>query len=200
MKSVTLAAAILGGIVTACGSSPPSHYYQLSTQPAPTASPITHGIRCARWRLAKSNCPTRSTGRRSRGRSGRTSSNTPKPTAGPGRSTTWCDVSSRPICARCCRPARRLSPTICPPRRRSTVAVEVSRFDADKSGRVTLDASWEMLDKNAKVVGAPRPAKIVEPGSGSDSAAVAATMSRAVGGLADNIAGGLGGGSVASMR
>ena len=78
-----------------------------------------------------------------------------------------------------------------------TVAVDVSRFDADKAGRVTLDASWETLDKNAKVVGAPSAAKIVEPGSGSDTAAVAATMSRAVAGLADNIAGGLGGGSIA---
>ena len=69
-----------------------------------------------------------------------------------------------------------------------TIAIEMSRFDADKEGRVALDASWEILDKNGKVVGVPRQEKIVEPGIGPDTAAVASTMSRALAGLADNIA------------
>jgi hypothetical protein len=81
-----------------------------------------------------------------------------------------------------------------------TVAVEVSRFDADKAGRVTLDATWETLDKNAKVTGAPRAANIVEPASGSDAAAVAAAMSRALARLADTIAAGIAGAAATAMR
>jgi uncharacterized lipoprotein YmbA len=72
-----------------------------------------------------------------------------------------------------------------------TLAVEVSRFDADESGAVTLTARWETLGPT----GAPfRPASestIVEPGSGKDAAAVATTMSRAVAALAARIAAGL---------
>ncbi len=69
-----------------------------------------------------------------------------------------------------------------------TIAVDITRFDADKAGRVTLEAGWEKLGKNAAVVGAPRAARIVEPGSGADTAAVAATMSRAIAELAGRIA------------
>jgi hypothetical protein len=81
-----------------------------------------------------------------------------------------------------------------------TVAVEVSRFDGDKAGRVTLAATWETLGKNVKAVGAPREVNIVEPARGSDAAAVAATMSRALAGLAGNIAAGLGAGGAAAAR
>jgi uncharacterized protein len=81
-----------------------------------------------------------------------------------------------------------------------TIAIDVSRFDADIGGRVALDAGWETLDNNGKVVGVLREAKIDEPGTGSDAAAVAATMSRALAGLADNIAAGIGGGGAAAMR
>jgi uncharacterized protein len=81
-----------------------------------------------------------------------------------------------------------------------TIAIDVSRFDADKGGRVALDASWETMDKNGKVVGVLREAKIVESGTSSDVAAVAATMSRALAGLADTIAAGIGGGAAAAMR
>jgi uncharacterized lipoprotein YmbA len=31
-----------------------------------------------------------------------------------------------------------------------TIAIDVLRFDADKVGRVALDASWETMDKNGK--------------------------------------------------
>ena len=81
-----------------------------------------------------------------------------------------------------------------------TIAIEVRSFDADKSGRVILDASWETLDKNSKVVGNPSDAKIVEPAAGSDTAAVAATMSHAVGALAGNIASGIGGEATAAIH
>ncbi len=72
-----------------------------------------------------------------------------------------------------------------------TIAVDITRFDADKTGRVTLEAGWEKLDKNGAVSGAPRAASIVEPGSGPHTAAVAAAMSRAVAELAGRIASGL---------
>jgi uncharacterized protein len=74
-----------------------------------------------------------------------------------------------------------------------SVAIDVLRFDADKSGQVTLEASWEQLGRNGTVVGVPGNARIVEPGSGSDAAAVAATMSHTVADLAGRIASGVGG-------
>jgi hypothetical protein len=56
------------------------------------------------------------------------------------------------------------------------------------------------LDKNGKVVGVPGEAKIVERAAGSDTAAVAATMSRAIAALARNIASGIGGEATAAVR
>lgn len=73
-----------------------------------------------------------------------------------------------------------------------TIAVEITRFDADKSGRVTLEADWEQLGKTGAVVGIPGTARIIEQGSGAEAAAVAATMSRAVADLAGRIAAGIG--------
>jgi uncharacterized lipoprotein YmbA len=78
------------------------------------------------------------------------------------------------------------------------VAVEVTRFDADKAGAATLAASWETLGRNAKVVGAPREATVVEPARGAEATAIAATMSRAVARLAAAIAAGLGSGRVST--
>ena len=81
-----------------------------------------------------------------------------------------------------------------------TIAIDIRSFDADKSGRVTLNASWRILNKNAKVVGIPSDAIIVESPAGSDTAAVAATMSRAVSALAGNIGSGIGGEATAAIR
>ena len=69
-----------------------------------------------------------------------------------------------------------------------TIAVDISRFDADKAGQVTLDAGWEKLAENGAVAGAPRQASIIEPGAGPQTAEVAATMSRAIAVLAERIA------------
>ena len=81
-----------------------------------------------------------------------------------------------------------------------TIAVTISRFDADKSGQVTLEAGWEILAKSAAIVATPDEARIVEPASGSDTAALAATMSRALATLAEHIAAGLRGEAIASSR
>jgi uncharacterized lipoprotein YmbA len=81
-----------------------------------------------------------------------------------------------------------------------TIAIDIRSFDADKSGRVTLNASWEILNKNAKIVGIPSDAILVESPAGSDTAAVAATMSRAVAVLAGNIASGISGETTTAIR
>ena len=199
MKSGHLGVLIIAGIVSACGSSAPTHFYTLSTQPAPAAADSAeYPMRTVA--LGEVKLPDAL----DRPQIARQIGPNQLEFAEADRWAGPLDDMVRRVLAADLRPllpaGTALVPNDSSTPAQVTVAVEVSRFDADKSGRVTLDATWAMLDKNAKVVGASRPAKIVEPGSGSDSAAVAATMSRAVGGLADNIAGRLGGGSLASMR
>jgi uncharacterized protein len=65
-----------------------------------------------------------------------------------------------------------------------TIAVDILRFDADAAGLVTLNARWEVLGRAGSLAAAPREVMIVEPGSGREAKAVAATMSRAVAELA----------------
>jgi hypothetical protein len=81
-----------------------------------------------------------------------------------------------------------------------TIAVDVLRLDADAAGQVTLKARWQMLDRSGSLVGIPRDAMIVKPGSGRDAEAVAAAMSGAVADLAAQIAASLGSGAIAFAR
>jgi uncharacterized protein len=81
-----------------------------------------------------------------------------------------------------------------------TIAVDVLRFDADAAGLVTLNARWEVLGRAGALVGLPRDAMIVKPGSGRDAEAVAATMSHAVADLAAQIAANLGGATIVLAR
>lgn len=81
-----------------------------------------------------------------------------------------------------------------------TISVDILRFDADTTGLVKLDARWEMLGRAGGLIGAPHNARIVEPGSGQDAAAIATTMSRAVADLAGEIATGVGGTLTALAR
>jgi uncharacterized lipoprotein YmbA len=73
----------------------------------------------------------------------------------------------------------------------ATIALDVSRFDADESGAVTMAVRWEVIGRNGTSLGAPRESTIVEPGSRKDAAAVVAAMSRAVAALAARIVTGL---------
>jgi uncharacterized lipoprotein YmbA len=73
-----------------------------------------------------------------------------------------------------------------------TISIDILRFDAEAAGSVKLDARWEMLGRSGSLVGVPRDAKIGEPGSGRDGAAIAATMSHAVDALAGEITAGMG--------
>jgi hypothetical protein len=73
-----------------------------------------------------------------------------------------------------------------------TIALNILRFDADTTGLVTLKARWEIVGRAGSLVGSPRNAMIVKPGSGRDGEAVAATMSHAIADLSVDIAAGLG--------
>jgi uncharacterized lipoprotein YmbA len=81
-----------------------------------------------------------------------------------------------------------------------TLAVDVIRFDADAAGLVALNARWEILGRAGSLVGPPHDAMIVEPGSGREAKAVAATMSRAVADLAAHIAASFGSATTAFAR
>ena len=80
------------------------------------------------------------------------------------------------------------------------LAVDVIRFDADAAGLVALNARWEILGRAGSLVGPPHDAMIVEPGSGREAKAVAATMSRAVADLAAHIAASFGSATIAFAR
>ncbi len=199
MRFRALAAVMLAGVLTACGSSPPSHYYELSAEPDPAP-------------VAQAGYPTRTVAIGEVKLPGALDRPQIARQIGPNQleyaeSDRWAgplDDMVRRVLAADLRPLLPAGTALVASDSSApaglTVAVEVSRFDADKAGRVTLDATWETLDKTAKVTGAPRAANIVEPGSDPDAAAVAATMSRAVAGLAGNIAAGIAGTAATAMR
>jgi uncharacterized lipoprotein YmbA len=199
MRFRAVAAVMLAGVLTACGSSPPSHYYELSAEPDPAP-------------VAQAGYPTRTVAIGEVKLPGALDRPQLARQIGPNQleyaeSDRWAgplDDMVRRVLAADLRPLLPAGTALVASDSSApaglTVAVEVSRFDADKAGRVTLDATWETLDKNAKVTGAPRAANIVEPGSGSDAAAVAAAMSRALARLADTIAAGIAGAAATAMR
>jgi len=187
MSRSVLSAQLIAGTLAACSSSPPSHYYVLSAQSDPAAvRRIGHPGRTVavgavklpgaldRPQIARRLGPNQLEYAESERWAGpiddmtRRVLSTDLRTRLPASTTMIADDSPTPA--------------------DMTIAIEMSRFDADNEGRVALDASWEILDKNGKVVGVPRQQKIVEPVIGPDAAAVAAAMSRALAGLADNIA------------
>jgi hypothetical protein len=83
-------------------------------------------------------------------------------------------------------PAAVLAPGDTVPADARTVTVNVLHFMADQSGRVVLDADWNIQHGNRR--GAPQHAEIAVAGSGGSGGAVASAMSQAVGQLADHIA------------
>jgi uncharacterized protein len=199
MRFRAVAAVMLAGVLTACGSSPPSHYYELSAEPDPAP-------------VAQAGYPTRTVAIGEVKLPGALDRPQLARQIGPNQleyaeSDRWAgplDDMVRRVLAADLRPLLPAGTALVASDSSApaglTVAVEVSRFDADKAGRVTLDATWETLDKNAKVTGAPRAANIVEPASGSDAAAVAAAMSRALGRLAYTIAAGIAGAAATAVR
>jgi hypothetical protein len=190
---------MLAGGLAGCGSSPPSHYYVLSAEPDPAPVNLVGGsgrtVAIGSVRLP---------GALDRPQIARRIGPNQLEYAETDRWAGPLDEMVRRVLADDLRPLLTTGTALVGADSSApadlTVAVEVIRFDADKAGAVTLAATWETLGKNAKVVGAPREANIVEPARGSDDGAIAATMSRALAKLAADIAAGLGGGGRLSLR
>ena len=72
-----------------------------------------------------------------------------------------------------------------------TVAVNVQQFSGDASGQVTLRADWAVATGNPPKPGAIHPTVLHEAAGSPAPGDIAAAMSRAVGQLADQIAGAL---------
>jgi len=181
--------ALLAGILAAC-SSAPSKYYVLSAEPA-AARPVTDGLARTTVAIGAINLP----GALDRPQIARRLGPNQLDYAETERWAGPLDEMIRRVLAAYLRPllpaGAALIDNDSAASANVTIAIGIARFDADKAGRVTLEAGWQMLGKNSAVIGAPRNARIVEPGAGSAAAAVAAAMSRAVAGLADRIAAGV---------
>ncbi len=180
---------LLAGVLAAC-SSAPSHYYVLSARPEATG-PVSEGLTGTTVAIGEIKLP----GALDRPQIARRLGPNQLEYSENERWASPLDDMVRRVLASDLR--ARLGPGYVLVNNDSaspaklTIAVDISRFDADKSGKVTLEAGWEKLGRNGAVVGVPASATIVEPGQGPDAAAVAAAMSRAVADLAGRIAAGI---------
>ncbi len=70
----------------------------------------------------------------------------------------------------------------------AVVNVDISEFDADRAGEVTLDARWTVAPRSHEALPiSSEHARLQVPPTGDDAGDVAATMSQALGMLADRI-------------
>ncbi len=180
-----LALAIL---LAGCGSSPPSKFYVLTVDPAPPRAASASANTVALGRITLPGALDRPQIARRRGGNEIVFSEEER-WAGP-LDDMMRRVLADDLAARLPAGVMLVESSAKPPPG-ATIALDVSRFDADESGSVTVTARWEALGRNGAPLGAPRESTIVEPGSGSGAAVVVATMSRAVAALAARIAGGL---------
>jgi uncharacterized protein len=187
---VRLAAFIVGAglLLAGCGSSPPSKFYVLTADPVPQRSWTGAPKTVALGRVSMPGTLDRPQIARRKGGNEIVFSDEER-WAGPlddmVRRVLADDLAARlPAGVSLIESAAKPPPGV-------TIAVEVSRFDADESGAVTLAARWEALGPTGSPLGPARESTIVEPGSGKDAPAVATTMSRAVAALAARIAAGL---------
>jgi uncharacterized protein len=175
-------------LLAGCGSSPPSKFYVLTADPVPPRAGAAAGNTVALGRITLPGALDRPQIARRRGGNEIVFSEEER-WAGPlddmMRRVLADDLAARlPAGVMLVESSAKPPPGV-------TIALDVSRFDADESGTVTLPARWEALGPTGRPLGAPRESTIVEPGSGKEAAAVVATMSRAVAALAARIAGGL---------
>ena len=180
MRCRALGAVMLAGILTACGSSPPSHYYELSAQPDPApVAPTGYPMRTVA--IGEVKLP----GALDRPQIARQIGPNQLEYAESDRWAGPLDDMVRRVLAADLRPLLPAGTALVASDSSApaglTVAVEVSRFDADKAGRVTLKPAGRRWTRMARSPAPRARLTIVEPASGSDSAAVAAAMSRAVG-------------------
>jgi uncharacterized protein len=182
--------AITAFLLAGCGASPPSKFYVLTADPAPprvapaAGSTVAHNT-VALGRVSLPGALNRPSIARRRGGNEIVYAEEER-WAGPlddmARGVLADDLAARlPAGISLVESAAKPPPGV-------TVAVEMSRFDADETGAVTLAARWEALGPTGRPLGPPRESTIILPGSGRDAAAVVGTMSRAVSDLAARIA------------
>jgi uncharacterized lipoprotein YmbA len=185
-----LAAPLLALVIplAGCGSSPPSKFYVLTADPVPQRAGAVATNTVALGRVTLPGALDRPQIARRRGANEIVFSEEER-WAGP-LDDMMRRVLADDLAARLPAGVMLVESSAKPPPG-ATIALDVSRFDADESGTVTLAAHWEVLGRNGAALGAARESTIVEPGSGKDAAAVAVTMSRAIAALAARIAAGL---------
>ena len=175
-------------LLAGCGSSPPSKFYVLTADPVPPRAGAAAANTVALGRVTLPGALDRPQIARRRGANEIVFSEEER-WAGP-LDDMLRRVLADDLAARLPAGVMLVESSAKPPPG-ATIALDVSRFDADETGAVTLAARWEAIGRNGAPLGAPRESTIVEPGSGKDAAAVVATMSRAVAALAARIATGL---------
>jgi uncharacterized lipoprotein YmbA len=191
---VTLAARLVAPLLAlvfllaGCGSSPPSKFYVLTADPVPPRAGAAAANTVALGRVTLPGALDRPQIARRRGVNEIVFSEEER-WAGP-LDDMLRRVLADDLAARLPAGVMLVESSAKPPPG-ATIALDVSRFDADESGAVTLAARWEAIGRNGAALGAPRESTIVEPGSGKDAASVVAAMSRAVAALAARIAAGL---------
>jgi len=185
-----LAAPLLALVIplAGCGSSPPSKFYVLTADPVPQRAGAVATNTVALGRVTLPGALDRPQIARRRGANEIVFSEEER-WAGP-LDDMLRRVLAEDLAARLPAGVMLVESSAKPPPG-ATIALDVSRFDADESGTVTLAARWEAIGGNGTSLGAPRESTIVEPGSGKDAGSVVAAMSRAVAALAARIATGL---------
>ena len=186
MRLLLLAVAAL--LLAGCGASPPSKFYVLTADPAPARVASAGSSSVALGRISLPGALDRPSIARRRGGNEIVYTENER-WAGPlddmVRRVLADDLAARlPAGVTLVESAAKPPPGV-------TVTVEISRFDADEAGAVTLAARWETLGPTGRPLGPPRESTIVEPGSGRDAVSVVNAMSRAVSDLAARIAAGL---------
>jgi uncharacterized protein len=187
VRPLPLAAAAL--LLAGCGASPPSKFYVLTADPAPPQrAAAAIGSTIALGRVSLPGALDRPSIARRRGGNEIFYAEEER-WAGPlddmVRRVLADDLATRvPAGVVLVDSAAKPPPGI-------TVAVELSRFDADETGAVTLASRWETLAPNGRPLGPPRESTLTVPGTGRDAPSVVNAMSRALSDLATQIATGL---------
>jgi uncharacterized lipoprotein YmbA len=185
-RAAALLALVL--LLAGCGSSPPSHFYVLTADPVPQRAAAAAGNTVALGRVTVPGAIDRPQIARRKGGNEIVFSEEER-WAGP-LDDMLRRVLADDLAARLPAGVMLVESSAKPPPG-ATIALDVSRFDADESGNVTLTARWEAIGPTGRPLGAPRESTVVEPGAGKDAASVVTAMSRAVAALAARIATGL---------
>lgn len=180
----TAVALLLAGLLGGCGSSPRTHFYTLTPAADGRLAAGGHPIRMVAVgdvrlpaELDRLSLVTQGSGSRI------IVSDTDRwaaPLDQLLRRALTADLSAR------LPPGSVLAPGDPMPRNARVLTLNVRRFMADPSGRVSLDADWAIESGNARTV--PHHVSVAADAADTGGEAVAMAMSQAVGKLADRIA------------